>query len=91
MNSFSTPRWLVGIAVAVAVPGIACFGFYTLDAVGEAGRRWAALVILAYPLALVGLVSLVATFFSARRTALRLLVSAICFAVPALFLLLVRL
>ncbi len=91
MISFAIPRWLVGIAVVIAVPGISCFGFYTLDAAGEVGKRWPTLVILAYPLALVGLVSLVATYFSAQRTTLRLLVSTICFIVPALFLLLERL
>ena len=91
MISPSIPRWLVGIAVAVAVPSIACFGFYTLNVVGEVGKRWPTLVILAYPVALVGLISLVITSFSAQRTRLRVLVSAICFAVPALFLLLVRL
>lgn len=85
------PRWLVGIAVAATVPSIACFGFYTLDAVGEVGRRWPMLVILAYPVALIALISLVATSFSAQRTKPRALISAICFVAPALFLLLIRL
>lgn len=83
--------WLAGIAVAVAIPSIGCFGYYTLQDLGEAGTRWAALVILAYPVALIGLVWLVATSFSPRRTKLRLLASALCFTVPAGFLLLVRL
>ena len=91
MISSSTLRKLIGLAVAVAVPSIGCFGFYTLDAMGETGKHWPTLVILAYPIALVGLVSLVVTAFSSQRTTLRLLISAIFFIVPALFLLLVRL
>lgn len=91
MKPTSIHLWLVGIAVAIAVPGIGCFGFYTLQYMGEAGARWATLVVLAYPLALIGLTWLVATVFSPHRTKLRLLASALCFAAPALFLLLVRL
>jgi hypothetical protein len=91
MTSSSIPRWLVGVVVAVAIPSIACFGYYTLEDLGETGHRWATLVILAYPTALVGLVWLVATCASVHRTGVRVAASALCFAIPASFLLLVRL
>jgi len=91
MLDSSILRWLIAVIVAISVPSIACFGFYSLDAAGDVGRRWPSLVILAYPVALIGLIWLVASVFSAKRTLRGLLFPAACFVVPALFLLIIRL
>ena len=86
----ATLRWLGAAIVAVAVPSIACFGFYTLEAAGEAGKHYPTLVILSYPATLIGLVWLVAAALSERRTVSRLLIPLACFLIPAVFLLLIR-
>ena len=91
MNVSSTIRFLVGMIVAIAVPGIACFGFYTQNDVESKGGYGSTLAILVYPLILIGLIMLVTTYFSARRTPFRLIISVVCLAVPLLFLLLVKL
>lgn len=90
MLDSSVLRWLIAVIVAITVPSIACFGFYSLDAAGEVGKRWPYLVILAYPVALIGLIWLLASVLSARYTLRGLLFPTACFAIPALFLLVIR-
>lgn len=84
------PRWLAGAILIVAAPGIACFGYYSLADAGAVGAGVGTLVVLAYPAALLGLCGLVAAGLSPRRTPVRVWAAALCFAVPAAFLLLIR-
>lgn len=54
----SVPRFnrlLLGLVLAIALPGIACFGWYSLDSSGITNPWGQALVVLAYPMALVAL------------------------------------
>ena len=88
LSKFS--RLIVALVIATATPGVACFCYYTLNGLGEFGNRWSTLVILAYPLALISLMWLVATYFSIRRSNLRLSIAALSFAIPTIFLAIVR-
>lgn len=83
-------RWAVGLLAAVAVPGVACFGYYSLEDLGESARRFSTLIILAYPLALIGLLALVASAVAHPRSPRRLWASALCFVLPTLLLLVLR-
>ncbi len=65
MPADSLYKWL-RVAVWVAIPTMACFGYYTLDGLGEARSAWAIPAVLAYPVAVIGAVGLVATLGAAR-------------------------
>ena len=43
------PQWLVRLAVVVAVPGMACFSYYSLAYLGDEHASWSLPVLLAYP------------------------------------------
>jgi len=90
MNARSAPSWLLRAAVALAVPTIACFGYYSLAYVDQEGSAWSTLVILAYPTALIGLVGVVAVLVSRRRSRALLWLAFVCLAVPLVFLLVLR-
>ena len=84
------PQWLVRLAVVVAVPGMACFGYYSLVYLGDEHASWSLPVLLAYPAALIGLVSLASALLSPQPSKRRLWLSAFCFIMPVVFLLVVR-
>jgi hypothetical protein len=90
MNTPDLPQWLVRLAVVVAVPTMACFGYYSLETHGDARGYWTLPVVLAYPAALMGLIAFVAALTSRRRSRGKLWLSALCFIVPSVFLLLLR-
>ena len=81
---------LVRLAVAVAVPTMACFGYYTLDALGEARSAWAIPAVLAYPLALIGAVGVVLALRAPQRHNGVLLLWSLCVAVPTALLIWLR-
>ena len=89
-DSSSLVRFLVGVVVAVAVPGIACFGYYRVDEISKINGIWTTLVILAYPAALIGLIMLLTTYFSAQPTKNRIVISTFCLIIPLLFLFLME-
>jgi hypothetical protein len=84
-------HWLYGVLLIVAVPSIACFGYYSLDSLGDVssgtGRT---LIVLAYPLSLLGLIGLMASAFSPVRRSWWVWSAAFCFAAPAAVLVLIR-
>lgn len=52
----ATVRKLAGGLLAIAVPGIACHGYYAYEAAATSGAFWRVLIVLAYPVALIALV-----------------------------------
>ena len=90
MNTISLPQWLIKLVVAVALPTVTCFGYYSLEFLGEDKGIWALPVIMAYPVALIGLVGLFRAFLSSGRTRLSLSLWALCIIVPITLLLWVR-
>ena len=90
MSMPELPQWLVRLAVVVAVPTIACFGYYALADLGAERSSWAVPVVLAYPTALIGLVGLAGALMAPQRSRAKLWLSALLFVVAALFLVLVR-
>jgi hypothetical protein len=81
---------LLRLAVAVALPTVACAGWYTLDDLHPEHSAWAVPVVLAYPLLLIGAVGVVSQWRSPRRSALRMGLSAACIVLPAIVLWIVR-
>lgn len=79
------------IAVGVAVPTIACFGLYSLNGVVAEADAATTAVILAYPLALIGLIGMAALALSGSRAKTWYVMAGLCFALPAGFLAYVRL
>lgn len=52
----ATVRKLGGVLLALAVPGIACHGYYAYEAAANSSAFWRLLIVLAYPLVLMVLV-----------------------------------
>jgi hypothetical protein len=88
----SDPKSLiVRLAIAVALPTIACFGYYALDDLAPEHSAWAVPVVLAYPLLLIGVVGCVAQWVAPqKRSAVLMGLSVACVALPALLLWAVR-
>lgn len=52
----ATFRKIAGVLLALAVPGIACHGYYAYEAATTGNPLWRLLIVLAYPVALIALV-----------------------------------
>jgi hypothetical protein len=81
-----TLRLLVIGVAAAGLPAIACFGLYTLDHLPDTNAHRDTLVILAYPVLLIGLIFLVSAGFSLQRRRLRLGIATVMILVPLLVL-----
>ena len=90
MSSPAPVQGLVRLAAVIAVPTMACFGYYTLDALDPSRSAWAIPAVLAYPLALIGLIGLVASLRTARPSRARLALWALCVLAPLALLLWLR-
>ncbi len=76
--------------VALTVPTIACFGYYSLGTNNPADSSWATLVILAYPLIIVSGLGLVSVFTSDSNRRLKLIFSSAGLLVGILVLVIAR-
>ena len=81
---------LVRLAAVIMVPTMACFGYYTLDALDASRSAWAIPAVLAYPMALIGLVGLVSTLRAETPTRARLALWLLCLVAPVVLLLWLR-
>lgn len=63
---------ILRVIVALMVPSIACFGYYSLGS-DAADSGWATLVILAYPLLIVSGLGLVSAFTSSSNRQLKVI------------------
>jgi len=86
MNLDLTIPFLLRVAIVLAVPTMVCFAYYTLEHLGDEHRGLTVPVALAFPLALIGLVSTVSIVLNGRRTNTRLALSLLCLIVPLVFL-----
>lgn len=82
MLTANTWTSLLRLAVALALPTMACFSYYTLNDLNEATGPSPLLVSLAYPLAIVGVIGIAAIWVSKRRSPVLLILAAVCFALP---------
>jgi hypothetical protein len=64
-------RLLVTAVLALAMPGIACFAWYSLDHVSGMNSIVRVMVALAYPTAMIAITLLVLTASSAKRSVWR--------------------
>ena len=90
MNTSTVPFWLIRLAVIVALPTIACFGYYSLDYVGQERGVLATLTVLAYPTAIVSSIGVVAVLLSRKRSRALLWLTSLCLAGSIAFLLILR-
>ncbi len=90
MISSGLTRLLAGIIIAVALPSIACFGWYSMDSVQNASTALRAMVVIAYPAALIALTLLMLAFISARRSRLQVWASALSLALSVAVVLIAR-
>ena len=81
---------LIKLAVIIAVPTMACFGYYTLDALPDSKSAWAVPAVLAYPAAVCGAIGLVAALRAPQRSTRMLALWALCIAAPCALLLWLR-
>ena len=83
-------RRLLGLVLVLAVPSIACVGYYAIEDARDWSNvaRWA--LPLAWPAALIGLAAVVATSLSPQRTRRQWWAAALCFIAPVLVLLVAR-
>jgi len=65
MQQVSAVRWSICLALAVGIPGIGCFGYYSA---GDGSAALAYLVALAYPVALIGLATFLIPALASRRS-----------------------
>jgi len=90
MNTPNLPQWLVRIIIIVAIPTIACSGYYSLQHLGEKESVWTTPTLLAYPIALIGIIGLATALSSPQSSRLKIGLWTLCLAIPIAFLLLVR-
>jgi hypothetical protein len=93
MNRPRFPSWIIPLIIAVALPTIACFAYYSLDEtnmlIGN-NSFWHSVVILAYPTSLLGLTGLVMTHYSPKKSCMKYSAWGACMLLPIVFLLFVR-
>jgi hypothetical protein len=81
----------VRLAIAIALPSVACIGYYGLDDLRPEYSAWAVPVVLAYPLLLIGVAGGVMQWAAPQRRSKWLLgLSAASIVLPALLLWLVH-
>ena len=95
MNRPQVPSWIIPLIIAVAIPTIACFAYYSLDELNdtdmlrEENSFWHSAIILAYPTSLIGLIGLVMTYYSPRKSIMKYSIWIACMLLPIVFLLFV--
>ena len=67
MRISSLTRLFIGVILVVALPGIGCFGWYSLDAVANTSTFVKVTVVAAYPTALISLTLLLLALSSSNR------------------------
>ncbi len=77
MNTTYLSRLFIGVLVAIAVPGIACFGWYSTESAGATTAAVRTMVIVAYPVALIALTFLVLALVSPSRRRTQAWISAV--------------
>ncbi|MEH6467336.1 MAG: hypothetical protein V7722_06860 [Porticoccus sp.] len=96
MNKPQLPSWITPLIIAVAIPTIACFAYYFLDELNsndmfrEKNSSQISAVILAYPTSLIGLIGLVMTHYSPKKSLMKYSTWGACMLFPIVFLLFVR-
>ena len=73
---------LLRVAVMLALPTLACFGYYTLDALPAERSTWAIAAVLAYPSVLIGTIGLVSALRRQPRSNRSVALWTMCAAVP---------
>jgi hypothetical protein len=90
MKPIQLPQWLIQLVIVVTLPTVTCFGYYSLDYLGEDKAIWALPVMMAYPVALIGIVGLFRALRLPVCSRLKLSLWALCIIVPVIILLWVR-
>ena len=81
MRISSLTRLLIGVILVVALPGIGCFGWYSLDTVANTSTFVKVMVVAAYPAALISLAFLLLELSSSNRNQRSVWISGLSLAV----------
>ena len=84
------PQWLITLAIVVALPTIACFGYYSYDSIGNKNGLWTLFSAFAYPMILIGFIGLVITLNSTQKSTLKCWLWILYILVPTVFLISIR-
>ena len=90
MPSPNLPHRLIRLAIVVAIPAIACFGYYSVDHLSENNNQWTTLVLLAYPTILIGVIGLGMTLLSPRNSKFKQQFWIAVILIPTLLLIFIR-
>lgn len=67
MQASTAIRLLIGVILVVALPGIGCFGWYSLGTLSTADTLIKTMVVVAYPTALISLAVLLLALISKNQ------------------------
>jgi hypothetical protein len=81
-----SPTALAKVAIVVSLPLLACFGYYTVERLGDAGVALTIAAMLAGPLALLGGAGMLTLASRRPRPRALFAAAALAFIAPALFL-----
>ena len=90
MKKIHLPEWLIQLVIIVSLPTVSCFGYYSLEFLEEKKSMVVLLVIISYPVALIGLVGLFRSLISPERTKLALSFWGLCLIMPTIIIIWVR-
>jgi hypothetical protein len=90
MFTSNLTRLLAAVMIVIAVPGIACFGWYSMESAGSTNALVQTIVIIAYPAALISLTFLVLAFISVKRNRYQVPISALFLALSLAVVILAR-
>ncbi len=88
MNQLS--HKLLVLALIVALPSLGCFSYYTLEDADSNTTLPVSIILLAYPVLLISLTSIIAMWVSKRRSRLGSWLAGACLLVSAAILLIAR-
>lgn len=87
MNIPRPAEWLIRLAVALALPTLACTAWYAGDALAPEQRGWQPALTLAFPVLLMALAAFVVELVSPKRSNRKLAVLAAFVVLPVILLL----
>lgn len=91
MNELRLPEWLIKLIIIVALPTVTCFGFYSVDHLDSNNSLLILLVILSYPVALIGIIGAFRVLYLHEKTKIKLSFWILCIVVSVIIQLATRL
>ena len=81
------PPWLIRLVIVVALPTLMCSAYYSLARLNDSQSHLVLPVIIAYPIALIGLIGFMKTYSPLADDKSKRYLWTLCTIIPVLFLL----